>query len=246
MKIVYLLLYGAVLIKQNQNERMSKYMEKSILNSVLEFMKASMNDAAHDILHVYRVVNQAMIIAEKYENDVDNDVLLVACLLHDIGRKAQFENPAVCHAQVGADMAYKFLYSLGLKEDYCNKVHHCIKSHRYRTDNEPESIEAKILFDSDKLDITGALGISRTLLYKGQVNEPLYVLDDNHVIYTTEATQPESFIKEYHFKLSKVYDKFYTKEAFSIAQKRKKLTESFYEELIREIDMQKICSIIDI
>ena len=78
MKIVYLLLYGAVLIKQNQKERMSKYMEKSILNSVLEFMKASMNDAAHDILHVYRVVNQAMIIAEKYENDVDNDVLLVA------------------------------------------------------------------------------------------------------------------------------------------------------------------------
>ena len=59
-------------------------------------------------------------------------------------------------------------------------------------------------------------------------------------------TVHEHFIKEYHFKLSKVYDKFYTKEAFSIAQKRKKLTESFYEELIREIDMQKICSIIDI
>lgn len=209
-------------------------------------MKVSMNDAAHDILHVYRVTNQAMIIAEKYKDVVDNDVLLVACLLHDIGRKAQFENPAVCHAQVGADMAYEFLHSLGFEEDYCNKVHHCIKSHRYRKNNEPESIEAKILFDSDKLDITGALGISRTLLYKGKVNEPLYAVDDNNVIYTTEMTQPESFIKEYHFKLSKVYDKFYTEEAFSIARKRKKLTESFYEELMREIDTQKICSIIDI
>lgn len=209
-------------------------------------MKVSMNDAAHDILHVYRVTNQAMIIAEKYKDVVDNDVLLVACLLHDIGRKAQFENPAVCHAQVGADMAYEFLHSLGFEEDYCNKVHHCIKSHRYRKNNEPESIEAKFLFDSDKLDITGALGISRTLLYKGKVNEPLYAVDDNNVIYTTEMTQPESFIKEYHFKLSKVYDKFYTEEAFSIARKRKKLTESFYEELMREIDTQKICSIIDI
>lgn len=221
-------------------------MEKRVLNRVLDFMKVSMNDAAHDILHVYRVTNQAMIIAEKYKDVVDNDVLLVACLLHDIGRKAQFENPAVCHAQVGADMAYEFLHSLGFEEDYCNKVHHCIKSHRYRKNNEPESIEAKILFDSDKLDITGALGISRTLLYKGKVNEPLYAVDDNNVIYTTEMTQPESFIKEYHFKLSKVYDKFYTEEAFSIARKRKKLTESFYEELMREIDTQKICSIIDI
>lgn len=221
-------------------------MEESVLIRVLDFMKDSMNDAAHDILHVYRVTNQAMIIAEKYKDVVDNDVLLVACLLHDIGRKAQFDNPAVCHAQAGADMAYEFLRSLGFEKDYCNKVHHCIKSHRYRKTNEPESIEAKILFDSDKLDITGALGISRTLLYKGKVNEPLYAIDDNNVIYTTETTQPESFIKEYHFKLSKVYDKFYTEEAFLIAQKRKKITESFYEELMREIDTQKICSIIDI
>ena len=84
------------------------------------------------------------------------------------------------------------------------------------------------------------------MLYKGQVNEPLYAVDENNVVYTTEATQPESFIKEYHLKLSKVYDKFYTKEAFSIAQKRKKLTESFYEELISEIDTQEICNILDV
>ena len=221
-------------------------MEKDTLNRILEYMKVCMNDAAHDILHVYRVANQAMLIAQNYENDVDNDVLLVSCLLHDIGRKAQFENPTLCHAQVGADMAYQFLGSLGFEEDFCNKVHHCIKSHRYRQNNTPESIEAKILFDSDKLDITGALGISRTLLYKGQVNEPLYAVDEHNVVYTTEVTQPESFIKEYHFKLSKVYDKFYTKEAFLIAQKRKKLTESFYEELISEIDTQEICNILDV
>lgn len=219
-------------------------MEKNILNKILEFMKVNMNDTAHDILHVYRVANQAMVIAQNYGNDVDNDVLLISCLLHDIGRNAQFENPTLCHAQVGADMAYQFLSSLGFEEDFCSKVHHCIKSHRYRGNNAPESIEAKILFDSDKLDITGALGISRTLLYKGQVNEPLYVLDEKNVIYTTESAQPESFLKEYHFKLSKVYEKFYTREAFSIAQKRKRLTESFYEELINEIDTQRIFSIL--
>lgn len=78
-------------------------------------------------------------------------------LLHDIGRKEQFENPELCHAIAGSE-----------------KVKHCIKTHRYRKNNLPESLEAKILFDADKLDVTGAMGIARTLIYKGIVSEPIY------------------------------------------------------------------------
>lgn len=119
------------------------------------------------------------------------------------------------------------------------KVRHCIATHRYRNTALPETIEAKILFDADKLDITGALGIARTLLYKGKVNEPLYAMDKfKNSIYIKEENQPESFIKEYHFKLFKVYDMFFTEEAKKIAQKRKKLTEIFYNELLDEIDLE--------
>lgn len=66
-----------------------------------KYMLRCMSDSAHDREHVYRVLFTALEIAE-YENSVDYDVLITACLLHDIGRREQFENPAVCHAEVGA------------------------------------------------------------------------------------------------------------------------------------------------
>lgn len=55
----------------------------------------------------------------------------------------------------------------GFETFFCGTGKQCIKTHRYRTNNPPESLEAKILFDADKLDAAGAIGIARTLLYKG-------------------------------------------------------------------------------
>ncbi|MDF2487163.1 MAG: hypothetical protein K0R46_3331, partial [Herbinix sp.] len=67
-----------------------------IENYMLEFMK----DSAHDKEHIYRVLYMALDIA-RLEREVDMEVLMIACLLHDIGREEQFSNPELCHAQVG-------------------------------------------------------------------------------------------------------------------------------------------------
>ena len=133
------------------------------------YMLSCMEDSAHDKEHIYRVLYHGLEIA-KTENHVDYDVLITACLLHDIGRREQFENPALCHAIVGGQKAYNFLTEHGFEEDFANRVKHCIETHRYRQNQRPESPEspeAKILFDADKLDATGAMGIARTLIYKG-------------------------------------------------------------------------------
>ena len=71
------------------------------------YMLSCMNDSAHDKEHVYRVLYYALEIA-KQEPDVDYEILITSCLLHDIGRKEQFENPGLCHARVGGDKAYAF------------------------------------------------------------------------------------------------------------------------------------------
>ena len=118
---------------------------------------------------------QALQIAKGYP-DVNRDILIASCLLHDIGRMKQFQNPQLCHAEEGGKMAYEFMRSLGWNEKDCKHIQECITTHRFRTDRQPESIEAKILFDADKLDVTGALGISRTLLYKGRAGEPLSLI----------------------------------------------------------------------
>ena len=77
-------------------------MDKETYEILDTYMQACMAaDTAHDKNHIYRVLYAALTIAE-HEALVDYDCLITACLLHDIGRKEQFENPHVCHAKAGA------------------------------------------------------------------------------------------------------------------------------------------------
>ena len=148
-------------------------MTKEMYLQIENYMLSCMEDSAHDKEHIYRVLYGALEIA-KAEEHVDQDVLITACLLHDIGRKEQFADPTLCHAMVGADKAAAFLLAQGYGEEFAQKVHHCIQTHRFRKALQPQTIEAKILFDADKLDVTGAVGIARSLMYKSEVAEPLY------------------------------------------------------------------------
>ncbi len=198
------------------------------------YMMSCMEDSAHDKEHVYRVLCQAMEIA-KHEKNVDYDVLICACLLHDIGRKEQFENPSLCHAQVGAEKAYKFLVENGYSIDFADKVSHCILCHRFRNNNVPQSIEAKILFDADKIDVTGAMGIARTLMYKGQVSEPIYSVGEDGNVLDGSNDVEASFLQEYKYKLEKIYDKFYTEHGTMVARKRQEAATKYYNSLLAEI-----------
>ena len=87
-------------------------MKKETFSLLEHYMRACMGDSAHDGEHVRRVLYLALEIAEA-EPAADRDVLMAACLLHDIGREEQFQNPALCHARAGAEKAYRFLLEHG-------------------------------------------------------------------------------------------------------------------------------------
>ncbi len=209
-------------------------MTKETYQRIESYMRSCMTDSAHDPEHIYRVLYNALQIAETEEN-VDYDVLITACLLHDIGRREQFENPALCHAEVGATMAYEYLLKQGFSADFAEKVRHCVVTHRFRKSNRPGTVEAKILFDADKLDVTGAMGIARTLMYKADMSEPIYrLLPDGVPSDGTQDTEP-SFFREYKVKLEKLYDRFYTETGAKIAQQRRMIAAAFYESLYQEV-----------
>ena len=197
-------------------------------------MHSCMNDGAHDEQHIYRVLYAALDIASDYQIDID--VLIAAALLHDIGREAQFKDPKLDHAVVGADMAYHFLKHHGWSENKAGHVRDCIRTHRYRNDRPPETLEAKILYDADKLDATGTMGIARTLAYKGIVCDPLYSLDDSGSVRDGTDEDTCSFFHEYNFKLKNLYDTFFTAKAYQIAQKRRKAGADFYHSMLREVE----------
>lgn len=200
------------------------------------FMISKMCDSAHDRQHIYRVLYTALDIAEtKPEPDINNDVLITACLLHDIGRVRQMEDLSLCHAQIGAEMAYSFLMEINENDVTARHVADCIASHRYRVEKKPASMEAKILFDADKLDAAGVLGIARTLAYGGQVCEPVYIIENNAVVLDGGGAEISSFFQEYHYKLKNVYNHFYTERARQIAEERRDAAVRFYESLLAEV-----------
>ena len=210
-------------------------MTKQMYAQLEGYMLSSMEDSAHDKEHIYRVLFNALQIARD-EEGVDHDILIAACLLHDIGRKEQFADPRLCHAAVGAEKAHRFLIEQGFGADFAEAVAHCIRTHRFRKAMPPQTVEAKILFDADKLDVTGAIGIARTLMYKADMAEPLYhVLEDGRISDGSEDLGP-SFFREYKFKLEKMYDRFYTKTGEAMARQRQKIAADFYESLYREVN----------
>lgn len=220
-------------------------MDKQTYNLIEQYMLSCMADSAHDKDHVYRVLYNALEIAsgEGAEAEVDAaktpalnyDVLITACLLHDIGRKEQFEDPSLCHAQVGGEKAYRFLTEHGFAEEFAAAVKTCIQSHRFRKNNPPTTLEAKILFDADKLDVVGAIGIARTLVYNGEVVEPLYNLRADGTVSDGTGDQTPSFFQEYKFKLEGLYEKFYTAKGAALARARQPAAVAYYESILHEV-----------
>ncbi|MCL2203344.1 MAG: HD domain-containing protein [Defluviitaleaceae bacterium] len=211
-------------------------MDKTEYRAIEAHMHECMRDAAHDKHHIYRVLYAALDIAS-HEKDVDYDILIAACLLHDIGRDRQFADHSLCHAHMGGEMAYEFLTAQrGWEAEKAAHVQGCIAAHRFRRGNPPQSTEAKILFDADKLEAAGAIGLARTFIHSGQVGEPLYILDESgHIITEGGGAEVSSFFQEYNYKLKNVYDKFHTSRAKAIAKQRQWTTIDFYNGLHEEI-----------
>ena len=98
-------------------------MDKETIRMVKAYMESQMDesDGAHGKEHVYRVLHHAREIA-RTQPEADRDVLTLACLLHDIGRREQAENPQLCHAQVGAEKAAAFLREKGFPAGQIQRV----------------------------------------------------------------------------------------------------------------------------
>jgi uncharacterized protein len=216
-------------------------MEK--ISYIRESVERELSSSSHDFEHTIRVYNLALKIASTIKG-VDLEVLELASLLHDIARVKEDtdKSGAINHAILGAEMASDILRTLGYSEELMNKVSHCIRTHRFRGNEVPQTIEAKILSDADKLDAIGAIGVGRAFMIAGEYGEPLYKTFD-YEQYDTN-TLNNGRIKEFRehspniefdIKLKRIPDRLYTEEAKKIANGRIKIMENFFERLEKEI-----------
>ncbi|MCK9186869.1 HD domain-containing protein [Candidatus Gracilibacteria bacterium] len=215
------------------------------LNKIRLIAGKMMSCSAHDCDHVDRVYNLCLMLAKGQK--VDLQVLEIAALLHDIGREAEHNDKTgkIDHAKVGAQMAEKILKDLGVDDEKIECVKECILSHRFRGKILPKSLEAKILFDADKLDTLGAIGIARSYVWVGKNNAKIYT-DRDLNSYVNENIEGGVFgrIKdktkhspqiEFDLKFGKIKEKLFTKKAKKIATQRTKFYSDFLKRLEKEI-----------
>ncbi|HAG43512.1 MAG TPA: phosphohydrolase [Clostridium sp.] len=208
---------------------------------IREIVEKELSCSAHNLDHVLRVYNLCMFLS-KYEENVDLEVLIPAVLLHDIARVKESKDKSgeIDHAILGSEMAEDILRNLKYEEDKIEKIKHCIITHRFRTDNRPKTIEAKILFDADKLDALGSIGIARCFMLAGQFGQSLSVKNpidtntsDNGRLKDVSKHSP--FI-EYEVKFKKIPEKLHTKKAKEIGIERLKFMDDFFKRLDLEIE----------
>jgi uncharacterized protein len=163
------------------------------------------------------------------------EILKYAAVLHDIGRSDQDKsNGKLCHAERGAKIAKKMLEKYKVDNDKIEKIVHCIESHRFRGKKIPRSIEAKVLFDADKLDSIGAVGIGRAFLFAGEIGAKLHNKGID-IEKTKPYTKEDTAYREFNVKLKNVQNRMLTEEGKKIAEKRNEFMVSYFDRLDKEV-----------
>ena len=190
-------------------------------------------DPVHGFDHVLRVMRSSEEIGE--ELGADLEILRAAALLHDAAGADPRENRAE-HENSSAMFARETLANEGWSPDRIEAVVESILSHRYRGKQRPESLEAKILFDSDKLDVVGAFGVARTIGYAIQAGQPIFSKPSEKFLASGELEpgEPHSAYHEYIFKLQNVRERLHTEPAKLKAATREVVLIQFFEQLADE------------
>ncbi len=189
---------------------------------------------SHDWDHTQRVFQLCKKVGDA--EDADMTVLLIAALLHDIGRSDQDHSKgAVCHAEKGAEMAIPIIDPLPLSARQKENIIHSIRTHRFRNNQFPETKEAKVLFDADKLDAIGAVGVARAFLFAGEVGARLHS-PEKMIEDTKPYSDDDTGYREYKVKLCKIKDRMLTTTGKGLANERHAYMEKFFKQFLKEYD----------
>ncbi|MDP2946794.1 MAG: HD domain-containing protein [Nanoarchaeota archaeon] len=182
------------------------------------------NNDGHGFDHTNRVLKNALIISEN--ENIDLDILKMACLLHDIARNKETDENGINHAELGAIIAKEILKEFGFPEDKIEKITYAIKVHRYSRGIKAEIREAEILQDADRLDALGAMVLVRMFQHAFKYNSPIY--DPRIPVKEKYDGKKSTLINHIYEKILKIKpETFKTIKAKEIAKQRYKLVEDF-------------------
>lgn len=189
-------------------------------------------DPAHDLEHIRRVVLNARKIA-KIEG-LSLEILLPAAWLHDCVHVAKDSPQRSKASGLAADHALVILQTYRYPEQHFGDIHHAIEAHSFSANITPETIEAKVLQDADRIDALGAVGLSRCLMLGGHIGSDLYHIKDPFVANRT-INDAKYCVDHFYAKLLKLKDTMQTEAGKALAEERTQFLLDFLKQLGTEI-----------
>lgn len=213
---------------------------RQIYDSLYDEVQQRFGDSGgcHDFDHTLRVVRNAMLLCKELP-DADRQIVLLAALLHDIARAEEDAcKGSADHAELGAAMVPALLEPYGVEPERIRQVAEAVRTHRYRGTNRPASLEAEIVYDADKLDSLGAVGIGRSFLFAGKEGARLHN-DARTALASAPYSREDTAYREYLVKLRKLPMAMLTRPAWKIANERAEFMKQFFKVLDQETDHRR-------
>jgi uncharacterized protein len=191
------------------------------------------DDGSHDRSHLLRVAANAMAIAGA-EPGCDRAVLTAAVVLHDcveVEKNSPLRSQA---SRLSAARGRAILAGLGWAPGPIDRAAHAIEAHSFSAGIAPETLEARIVQDADRLDAIGAIGIARCFYVAGRMGSRLY--DPADPSANGRDLDDAAFALD-HFgaKLFRIAEAFQTASGQALADARTRTMRSFVEALLHEI-----------
>ena len=191
------------------------------------------NDPVHGFSHVLRVYKLCEQIGKA--EGANLRILRAAALLHDIDGDVDLREE---HHLAAAALAEKLLLQEGWEAGETRQVLHCIRAHRFRSPaEEPQTLEARVLFDADKIDAIGAVGVARAIAYAVRAGMDVYAPPSQTFLDSGQLAPGESqtVAHEYLFKLRHIKDRLYTEAGRKLAARRHQRLVDFFSGWMEEI-----------
>ncbi|WP_394242911.1 HD domain-containing protein [Vibrio astriarenae] len=208
---------------------MPKQYEQLFLNFIQQEMQ---QDLAHDINHVLRVVKTAKALCDR--EGANLEVVLPAAYLHDCSSFPKNHPKRSESSIVAAEKALSFLANIGYPQRYFKEIEHAIISHSFSANIKPETLEAQIVQDADRLDALGAIGIARCIQVSSGFGVGLYSSDDPFCEHR-EPNDKENTVDHFYTKLFKLEGMMNTESAKREARIRTDYMKEYLQQLSKEI-----------
>jgi uncharacterized protein len=207
---------------------------QDLADHLLGAFDANGTDGSHDLSHIVRVWRNVIRIARR-EPECDTELLLAATILHDCVPVEKSSPDRPIAARLSAARAREIVAPLGWSAPRVDNLVHAIETHSFSGGLRPETLEAKILQDADRLDAIGAIGIARCFHVGGRMGGALYHPGDPGA--EARPLDDRAYALD-HFpaKLFRVAEGFQTAEGQRLASGRAALMRNFVAAFRAEVE----------